>query len=137
MTQNTLASLQDIDITKVLLVEDNDDDALLIREYLSDSDFTNYEIIRTKELDESYRCLVENSFDIILLDLFLPDSFGMDTYLKMNEKVCELPIILLTGLNDSELAMKAIQNGAQDYLVKDMIDPALLARSIRQAITGA
>jgi DNA-binding response OmpR family regulator len=78
--------------------------------------------------------MVENEFDIILLDLFLPDSQGLDTLYTSLSNAPGIPIILLTGMDDEGLAIEALQAGAQDYIVKGRDDFFFLARSIRYAI---
>ena len=134
MNSKTLVFQKNFVTIRLLLVEDNDDDALLLCEYLGMSDSTKYDVTRTKLLHEATNCLTHHSYDVILLDLSLPDSFGFDTYLTISKQVQEVPIILLTGCNDQDLAVKAIQSGAQDYLIKGEIDHNLLMRSIRYAL---
>ena len=73
-------------------------------------------------------------FDVILIDLSLPDSQGIDTFLTLQRQVLNVPIVVLTGLDDENLALSAMQQGAQDYLIKGRVDSSLLLRSIRYAI---
>jgi DNA-binding NtrC family response regulator len=79
-------------------------------------------------------CLAAGDIDIVLLDLSLPDSLGLDTFTRVYDKAPCLPIIVLTGLDDEELAAKAVREGAQDYIIKGQVDSNLLARAIRYAI---
>ena len=116
---------------RVLLVEDNDDDALLIRESLSG---TALEIDRAERLSTALARLNSGTFDAVLLDLSLPDAWGLDTISRLRRGAAAVPIVVLTGLNDEEIAMRAVEEGAQDYLFKGQADGHLLARSLRYAI---
>jgi signal transduction histidine kinase/CheY-like chemotaxis protein len=116
---------------RVLLVEDNDDDALLIRESLSE---TTLEIDRAERLSTALAQLTRGKFDAVLLDLSLPDAWGLDTIRRLRREAAAVPIVVLTGLNDEEIAMRAVEEGAQDYLFKGQVDGHLLARSLRYAI---
>ena len=116
---------------RVLLVEDNDDDALLIRESLSE---TTLEIDRAERLSTALAQLTRGKFDAVLLDLSLPDAWGLDTIRRLRHEAAAVPIVVLTGLNDEEIAMRAVEEGAQDYLFKGQADGHLLARSLRYAI---
>jgi PAS domain S-box-containing protein len=119
---------------KVLLIEDNLGDAVLIQEMLKDVKTTDFEVKHAQILSEGMGYLHGNDFDIILLDLALPDSQGIETFNRANDHAPELPIIILTGLSDEEFAIKAVGEGAQDYLVKGEVDSRLLARSMKYAI---
>jgi signal transduction histidine kinase len=116
---------------RVLLVEDNEDDALLIRESLSE---TILEIKRAERLSTALEQLAEGKFDAILLDLSLPDAQGLNTIGRVLSQAPGIPIVVLTGLDDEEAAVKAVEQGAQDYLIKGQVDGHLLARSLRYAI---
>lgn len=118
----------------ILLIEDNDGDAVLINEMLYEIRLKKFELIRSHSLKEGITFLENNKIDIVLLDLSLPDSSGLNTFLKLHEKFPDIPAILLTGLNDEELAVNSVQAGAQDYLVKGAIDSTLLLRSILYGI---
>lgn len=119
---------------KVLLIEDNPGDALLIRKMLKEVKKTTFIVNHSKMLSEGLQSLENDDFDVILLDLALPDSRGIETFNLTNKKAPELPIIILTGLSDEEFAIKAVGEGAQDYLVKADVDSRLLDRSIKYAI---
>jgi signal transduction histidine kinase/DNA-binding response OmpR family regulator len=116
---------------RVLLVEDNEDDALLIREALSN---TTVEIERTERLSTALEKLARGRFDAVLLDLSLPDAYGLETIGRMRRDGPSVPIVVLSGLNSEEVAVKAVEEGAQDYLIKGHVDGHLLARSLRYAI---
>jgi CheY-like chemotaxis protein len=124
---------------KILLVEDNKTDALLIEEMIHEADANgsyddNYELIHKEWLRDALKYLAENAVDIILLDLSLPDSKGIDTVKKMSEREKNTPIIVLTDLDDEALAIQALQHSVQDYLNKNRTDSILLHRSIKYSI---
>ena len=119
---------------KILLVEDNPGDARTIREMLNDTDNTHYDIFQTTRLDEGIKILIKDHFDLILLDLCLPDSEGMDTFNIMKYNAPDLPIIILTGIKEDIFAVGAVGRGAHDYLVKGEINSKLLATSIQKAM---
>ncbi|MGE5816875.1 MAG: ATP-binding protein [Deltaproteobacteria bacterium] len=116
---------------RVLLVEDNEDDAILIREELSE---TNIEIERAELLSTALDRVAGGGVDAVLLDLSLPDSCGLDTIERVLNKAPGVPIVVLTGFNDEEAAVEAVERGAQDYLIKGQVDGHLLARSLRYAL---
>jgi DNA-binding response OmpR family regulator len=116
---------------RVLLVEDNDDDALLIRESLTE---TKIEIHRAERFSAALERLAQGGFDAVLLDLSLPDARGLETIGRLRHQMAAVPIVVLTGLDDEEVAMRAVEEGAQDYLIKGQVDGHLLARSLRYAI---
>ena len=122
------------ELIKVLLVEDNPGDSRLIKELLSDTSSSTFEIETTERLSDALTILPERRFDVILLDLSLPDSTGLETLIKAQAQVPQLAIIVLTGLDDELKAVEAVRRGAQDYLVKGQIDSNLLSRAIRYAI---
>jgi PAS domain S-box-containing protein len=119
---------------KVLLVEDNPGDTLLLQEYLKDVTTATTELIPVETLAAALAYLAKENFDVILLDLSLPDSQGWETFVKTHSQVRVTPIIVLTGIDDQTLAIKAMQEGAQDYLVKGQVTGDLLVRSMRYAI---
>ena len=119
---------------KVLMIEDNPGDILLIREMLDDSQEIHFEVTNATRLDGGLKYLVKCSFDVILLDLCLPDSKGIETFNIMKHNSPNIPIIVLTGLKDDIFAVSAVGRGAQDYLVKGEVNNKQLARSITYAI---
>ena len=118
---------------KVLLIEDNLGDFRLIQEMFKESG-TNVELKWAKQLSTGLANLKEESFDGLLVDLGLPDSQGFDTFKKMHDQAPQIPIVVITGLADDGLAMRAVREGAQDYLIKGQIDSHLLIRAIRHAM---
>ncbi|KAF3891199.1 response regulator [Tolypothrix bouteillei VB521301] len=119
---------------KVLLVEDNPGDVRLLQEFLLEVPSVEFVLKQVQQLDEALKSLEEESFDVILLDLLLPDSQGLETFVKIHCQTPAIPVIVLTGFNDENLAINAMQQGAQDYLVKGQVNGDLLFRSMRYAI---
>ena len=125
---------------KVLLIEDNQADAHLIRLLLTKGNVRSgdvppkFEVLHVNRLAAGLAFLDQMSLDIILLDLSLPDSHGKETFEKAKENASHIPIVVLSGLDDENVAVKAMQLGAQDYLVKGNIESDNLERSIRYAI---
>lgn len=124
-------------IIKTLLVEDNPGDARLVKEALIDAQDAQFELVHFDRLKPALEELKKKTFDIILLDLSLPDETGLKTLYRAHTEAPNVPIVVLTGLSDHELALKALQEGAQDYLVKGQVESDLLSRSIRYAIERA
>ncbi|WP_052374260.1 response regulator [Methanobacterium sp. SMA-27] len=123
-------------IIKILLIEDNPGDTKSIIEMLKDADDNRYEVVHTTRLDDGIKIIVRDDFDLILLDLGLPDSEGMGTFNIMKYNAPDIPIIVLTGLKEDIFAVSTVGRGAQDYLVKDEIDSKLLATSIDNAMNS-
>jgi len=119
---------------KVLLVEDNHGDARLIKEMLTEARGNPFDAECADLLATGLEHLAQGGIDVVLLDLGLPDSRGLDTLVKVQAQVLGVPIVVLTGLDDEALAVEAVKEGAQDYLVKGQVDSNLLGRSIRYAI---
>jgi|WetSurMetagenome_2_1015567.scaffolds.fasta_scaffold72938_1 DNA-binding response OmpR family regulator len=121
-------------LIKILLIEDNPGDALNILEMLKEGNDYNYKIFHTTRLDEGLKILVKDEFDLILLDLCLPDSTGMETFNIMSYNAPNIPIIILTGLDENMFAVSAVGRGAKKYLVKGEINSELLKSSIQDAL---
>ncbi len=119
---------------KILLVEDNPGDARLLQLTLAEADSGRFELTHVSTLSEGLERLTEDRIDVVLLDLSLPDSQGLDTFLKAHAQAPGVPFVVLTGLADERMAVSALREGAQDYLVKGQVDSSLLARSMRYAI---
>jgi len=118
-----------------MLVEDNPGDARLIREMLADSKpAAQFRLVHVERLDAALEKLNEKWFDVVLLDLTLPDSQGLETVGRIYEKAPTVPIVVLTGFEDESLGLRAVQVGAQDYLIKGKVNSYFLVRSIRYAI---
>ena len=121
------------DEIRVLLIEDSPGDARLVEIYLSQA-AANYRLTRCDRVGDGLERLEQESFDIVLLDLSLPDSTGIETFEKVYARGGGVAIVVMTGHDDSELALRAVREGAQDYLVKNHVDAPLLDRAIRYAI---
>ena len=121
--------------TRVLLVEDNPGDARLVRESLNDGapgQFMVQVADSLKQALESLRSAV-GEVDVVLLDLSLPDSHGLETYRAVHALAPAVPVLVLSGLNDESIALKAVNEGAQDFLRKSRVDSELLPRAIHYA----
>ena len=119
---------------KVLLIEDNPGDIRLVQEMLSESKGIAFRLETANSLAAARVLLAKQQFEVILLDLGLPDSTGFNTFTAAHNEAPQIPIILLTALDDPPLAYEILQNNAQDYVVKGQVDSSLLFRSIRYAI---
>jgi len=119
---------------KILLIEDDPDDVWILRSLLGDRWDGPYELAHVELLSDGVQRCMQGDFDVILLDLALPDSNGLETFFAMHGYAGDVPIVVLTGFDDEMTAIKAVQAGAQDYLVKGQVDDNLLVRSIRYAI---
>ncbi|MEH2368060.1 hybrid sensor histidine kinase/response regulator [Nostoc sp.] len=134
----------------ILLVEDSASDAHLLRRIFLNSDQEQWQMLHVERLSEAIEASRENStsnldnsqiesrkqrrFDLVLLDLSLADSIGLDTLKEFRAAVPDIPVVVLTGVDDEDLALQALAEGAQDYLVKDKITIQRLVRAIRYAI---
>jgi len=128
-------------IGNVLLIEDNLAEARLLQEFLKGALFNRFKLVHVKRLQEaihhlsqSYNSQTDDRFDVVLLDLTLPDSQGLASLAALIQQAPNLPIVVLTNTNDDELAVSAVRHGAQDYLVKRQVNPEILIRSLRYAI---
>ncbi len=119
---------------RVLLVEDNPGDARLIIEMLREVSESEFTLERVDRLLPALERLSGAGADVVLLDLGLPDSSGLDTFERIRHGTTNEPIVVISGVNDERLALEAVRAGAQDYLVKGRIEGQLLARVIRYAI---
>jgi len=119
---------------KILIIEDNPGDVRLIREMLWESNAFQFELETADRLSVGIKLLEKKRFDIVLLDLALPDSQGMNTIIRAVEKFPRIPVVVLTGLSDEAIGVESISKGAQDYLVKGNLNCSILARCIRHAI---
>ncbi len=120
-------------MTRILLVEDNPGDAVIFREKIGASE-VEHELVHAKRLSEGIERIGDTAFDILMVDLSLPDAHGMDTVRQVRAAAPHLPLIVLTGLDDATAAAEAKNLGAVDYLVKWYVDSPSLARYIRYAI---
>ncbi len=120
--------------TKILLVEDNPGDARLLQEAFAEIAGMRFQFVLCQTLQEALEILAKGQPDVCLLDLGLPDAQGLQAVQSIRRESSDLPIVVLTVLNDETLALQALQRGAQDYLVKGKIDGHTLWRSLRYAM---
>lgn len=133
--ENSATMYEETKYNKVLLIEDNPGDARLVELLLAESDLLSCKITHRVSLNEGLESLEEEGdFAAILLDLTLPDSRGFETLERLLEKYPENNVIVLTGLADKSLGLKAVKAGAQDFLIKGAFDSDLLAKSLRYSI---
>src|SRR5690349_18200019 len=123
-----------IETLKVLLIEDNPGDVRLIREMFAEAKHPVFKVESVDRLTEGLERVSESEFDVILLDLSLPDSSGLDTFVTLKGASEHLPIVILSGLNDETTAIECVNAGAQDYLIKGEVNSHLLIRSLRYAV---
>lgn len=121
----------------VLLVEDNRADVVLLMELLPDSEAQSWQIKHCDRLTTALDQLQQTAFDVVLLDLSLPDSQGLETVVRLQAAAPHIPTVVLTGLQDKTLARQAVAQGAQDYLVKGQLSSALLVKKVEYAIERA
>ncbi len=123
--------------SRILLVEDNPGDVRLIQEMLSAEPSFSFDLTTAGRLDEALGRLKKGSLDAVLLDLALPDSRGLETFSRLHGEAPEIPVVVLTGTDDTELALRALKEGAQDYLVKGRLTGSALGRSLGYGIERA
>jgi len=112
------------------LVEDNPGDVLIVKEYLKYSEI-NFDLTHSSTLSDAMSQASSNGFDVILLDLGLPDSLGLETLKRMNASALKAPVIIMTGLDDEDIALTSLKEGAQDYLFKNSLSSQNIVHSIR------
>jgi two-component system cell cycle response regulator len=121
-------------LTKILLVEDNPGDARLLREPLTEVLESEFEVTQCETLKQAIESLKKNKPDVVLCDLGLPDAQGLEAVRCIHGEAPDVPLVVLTGLNDEASAVQSLKEGAQDYLVKGQIDGGLLWRALRYAM---
>ncbi|MBE9169421.1 diguanylate cyclase [Pleurocapsales cyanobacterium LEGE 06147] len=128
--------MQNVDrAIKILLIEDNRADTQLLKQFFAKLGKKKIELIAVERLRDGLNYLQQNNnFDIILLDLSLPDGWGLENLAKIQQVSAEIPVIILTGVDDEEQALAALRAGAQDYIIKSQIFGSLLLRAINYAI---
>ncbi|MEO0896748.1 MAG: response regulator [Bacteroidota bacterium] len=119
----------------VLLIEDTKDDQYLLQLYLKRVKNQSYKVFCADSLKDGLEILKQQEIQVVLLDLQLPDSNGLETYTSLHEQFPDLPVIIMTGAShEADLAIKALERGAQDYLEKDLMDVTILQKTIQYAI---
>lgn len=121
-------------LIRVLIVEDDPEFATMLRVILTEAHVGQFDPAIVRSLEEAVTQLKKSEFDILLLDLFLPDSEGHNTFLKILDQIPDTPIVVVTGLDDRAVAIQCVREGAQDYLVKGDLDVNQLVRSLLYAI---
>ena len=124
----------DNETIKTLLVEDDPDDVRMVRQMLTTTEGARFHVECADRLSTGITLLAEDKSDVVLLDLWLPDSQGLDTLRKVLTQAPQTPVVVLTSMDDTATAVEAVREGAQDYLVKGQVDSNLLARCIQYAI---
>ena len=119
---------------KVLLIEDNPGDVHLIGEMLVEGRGAAFDLEYVDRLSAGLERLSAGDIDVVLLDLWLPDSQGLDTFVRLRGEAPQMPIVVLTGLDDEALGIQAVRKGAQDCLVKRQVNSNLLVHAVRYAI---
>ena len=117
----------------VLFIEDDEDDYVLTSQLLKEAQ-QPFKIEWQQTLKDGIEAIAADTYDVVILDLSLPDSTGWETFTSMREQAPDLPIILMTGLEDNDLALQAVQQGAQDYLVKGSVGTDVMVRAVQYAI---
>jgi len=125
---------KNIEEQKILIIEDNPGDSRLIKEMLKEITSFNYQLIIAETLKEGSEQIKKNTFIFILLDLNLPDSSGKQTFITIMKVAKDTPIILVSGIQDLELSVSLIKEGAQDYIIKNDLNKILLEKTIQYAL---
>ncbi len=118
----------------VLIVEDNPDDFLILRELLESSEEATFRIHHEVRIESAKTTAKQNPIEVAIIDLSLPDSFGLDTFRTFHDAFPSIPVVIMTGYKDHALALKAVQEGAQDYLYKGESSSTAIIRTLRHAI---
>lgn len=121
-------------VTSILVIDDDPADVSLLRNLLDYRWDGRFRLIHVEDLDTAQTLAAEHRFDVVLLDLALPGSHGLECFLKLYARLPNTPIVVLSSFDDESLAMTAVQAGAQDYLVRSTLSEQLLIRSLRYAI---
>ena len=119
---------------RVLIIDDSASDRRLYKELLADALRPSFHVETVDRLEAGLKMMADQPPDVVLLDLLLPDSQGLETFRRAHLQEPQIPIVVLSDLNDEAVAVQTVQDGAQDYLVKSELEPNLLARSLQYAI---
>jgi PAS domain S-box-containing protein len=123
-----------METVRLLIIEDNPVDVLSLKEALRQSNAANVAVSHAETLAEAKEFIAEGDFHVVVLDLGLPDCRGLETFLEVQKSAPNLPIVVLSGLDDESLAIETVKNGAQDYLIKDKWDAQVILRALYYAI---
>jgi two-component system cell cycle response regulator len=119
---------------KILLVEDNPGDARLFKEALKEAYASKFDLVHCSSLAQALDLMAKSPPDVVVVDLGLPDAFGIDVVQRTRANAPAVPVVVLTSRVDEALGLQALHEGAQDYLIKGQLDPHLLSRALRYAI---
>ena len=125
-----------IDAVNVLQIEDSETVVQLTRSMLADANGATIELESVESLSEGIKRVARGGIDVVLLDLILPDSQGLDTFRILNA-AAKVPIVIFTSVDDEEQSLVALREGAADYLIKSEVTPKWLTRSLRYAVSRA
>jgi serine phosphatase RsbU (regulator of sigma subunit) len=128
------AEHQETSVTSILLVEDDPDLAIALGTTFREAENSEFLIEQARSLADAVGRLGSRDTDVVLLDLNLPDSRGLETFSKIQRIAPDLPVIILSGLDDEELAIESVRAGAQDYVVKGSMSTQVLVRAVRYAV---
>lgn len=128
-------AMLDLTRLRVLLVEDNELDARVLLRTLREAAETRFDVRHERNMRDAIGALEQQGFDCILVDLTLPDTFGLEVLTTIGDAAPATPVVVLTGLEDPRLAVEAVDAGAHDVLPKNRVDGDMVARSIRYAVT--
>lgn len=118
----------------VLIIEDNPDDVFLLRELLESSEEVHFRILHEDRMDKALAAAKQHPVDAAVIDLSLPDSSGIDTFSTFHDAFPMIPVVIMTGSKDYELALETVKRGAQDYLFKGENSATAIVRTLRYAI---
>jgi CheY-like chemotaxis protein len=121
-------------VIRVLLVEDNPGWAKIVQEQLAGGDSPEFSVDLAVRLGTALELLGSETYDVVVADLTLPDSAGLGTFHSLHMRAPTLPIVILSALEDEQIALEAVQGGAEDYVVKGALDPGYLSRTVRYAV---
>lgn len=130
----TMIIQENTTLLSILIVEDNPGDLFLLEETLRLTRLPIEKVYKARSAAEAITVLSENRISVVLLDLSLPDSSGFNSFININQYASTIPIIVLTGMADMDMALETMANGAQDYLIKSEFDERLLSKSIQYSI---
>lgn len=120
--------------TRILLIEDSSEFAHFVKLTVESEKFTSFQVETVSSLHGAVKILGQESFDLVLMDLNLPDSRGIETFTAVHKAAKDIPVVVLSGMDNEELALTAVKKGAQDYIVKGEINRKILIRILRYAI---
>lgn len=124
-------------LTKILLIEDSQAEVDLVIEFFNKFQTNNYVLEHVNSLNDALMRLKSKDVDLLLMDLTLPDSMGLDTYMRISSRHADIPTIVMTHFDDSEIAERLIEIGVQDYLIKNDINKDVLEAAIRNSLARA